>query len=255
MMSGQASASGWPERLPELPAIDHAQFGAVEQRTLPRHQQVAARFLERNWVRIPHVTHHDEACIDALEAHRNARAGADGRRPSLLPYLIRAAVASLQAFPKLNASLEPDGKTLTLKRYYHIGVAVSLEDGLVVPVLRDCDRKSLDALEAELADKAERARSKGLPIAEMQGGCFSISSLGGFGGTGFTPIINAPELAVMGVSRAQPRLRLIDGAPRETQILPLSLSYDHRVVNGADAARFTRHFAEQLEAPGGLDGD
>jgi len=156
----------------------------------------------------------------------------------------------LRALPRFNASLV--GDTLVMKRYFHIGVAVETPAGLVVPVIRDCDRKSIPELAAELADKAARARTKGLPMSEMSGGCFTISSLGGIGGTAFTPIINAPEVAILGVSRSAERLTLVDGQPRSHQVLPLSLSYDHRVVNGADAARFCRAIADALARPEGL---
>ena len=167
-----------------------------------------------------------------------------------MPLLIKAAVQALRALPRFNASLV--GDTLMLKRYFHIGIAVETPAGLVVPVIRDCDRKSIPELAAELADKAERARTRGLPMAEMSGGCFTISSLGGIGGTAFTPIINAPEVAILGVTRSAERLALVDGRVCSRRVLPLSLSYDHRVVNGADAARFCRAVADALAQPEGL---
>jgi len=234
----------WPASLPPMPVVDFAQFGAVEAVPLSRHQKMAASFLARNWAQIPHVTHHDEAGIDAAEALRQKQ------KTSLVPLIIKAAVQALRALPRFNASLV--GDTLVMKRYFHIGVAVETPAGLVVPVIRDCDRKSIPELAAELADKAARARTKGLPMSEMSGGCFTISSLGGIGGTAFTPIINAPEVAILGVSRSAERLTLVDGQPRSHQVLPLSLSYDHRVVNGADAARFCRAIADALARPEGL---
>ncbi|MHA7833723.1 MAG: 2-oxo acid dehydrogenase subunit E2 [Algiphilus sp.] len=255
MSSAAASKTHWLDRIPDLPDVDPSDFGPVETQSLPRRQQIAASFMARNWLRIPHVTHHDKACIDALEQQRAER-GSDGGKMSHLPFLIRAVVAALKAFPRFNASLDKNGTSLLVKRYFHIGVAVALDDGLVVPVIRDCDQKSLEALESEVADKAERARGKGLPMEEMVGGCFSISSLGSQGGTGFTPIINAPEVAILGVSRVQSELALdAQGSVVERAVLPLSLSYNHRVINGADAARFTRFLVEQLENPTALDAD
>jgi pyruvate dehydrogenase E2 component (dihydrolipoamide acetyltransferase) len=245
-----SAAPAWPASLPPMPVVDFAQFGAVEPVPLSRHQKLAASFLARNWAQIPHVTHHDEADIDAAEALRRRLADAQGGKLSLLPLLVKAVVHALQAWPRFNASLV--GDTLVLKRYFHIGVAVETPSGLVVPVLRDCDRKSIPEIAAELADKAERARTRGLPMAEMSGGCFTISSLGGIGGTAFTPIINAPEVAILGVTPAAERLALVDGQPRSRRVLPLSLSYDHRVVNGADAARFCRAIADALAQPEGL---
>jgi pyruvate dehydrogenase E2 component (dihydrolipoamide acetyltransferase) len=243
----------WPASLPPMPAVDFTEFGAVEQVPLSRHQKMAASFLSRNWAQIPHVTHHDEADIDAAEALRQRLAHEQGSKLSLVPLLIKAAVQALRALPRFNASLV--GDTLVLKRYFHIGVAVETPAGLVVPVIRDCDRKSIPQLAAELADKADRARTKGLPMAEMSGGCFTISSLGGIGGTAFTPIINAPEVAILGVTRSAERLSLLDGRPSSRRVLPLSLSYDHRVINGADAARFCRAVAGALARPEGLLND
>lgn len=253
MSSSATAAPHWLDRIPDLPDVDPADFGPVDSESLPRRQQIAASFMARNWLRIPHVTHHDKAGVDALDKLRAER-GNDGSRMSHLPFLIRAVVAALKAFPRFNASLDKDGTSLILKRYFHIGVAVALDDGLVVPVIRDCDQKSLEALEHELSDKAERARGKGLPMEEMVGGCFSISSLGRLGGTGFTPIINAPEVAILGISRSQTELVLdAQGAVVERATLPLSLSYDHRVINGADASRFMRFLVEQIENPAALD--
>ena len=249
-MPATPAAPAWPANLPPMPAVDFAQFGAVDAVPLSRHQKMAAAFLARNWAQIPHVTHHDEADIDAAEALRRRLADGQGSKPSLVPLLIKAAVQALRALPRFNASLV--GDTLVMKRYFHIGVAVETPAGLVVPVIRDCDRKSIAELAAELADKAERARTKGLPMAEMSGGCFTISSLGNIGGTAFTPIINAPEVAILGVSRSSERVSLVDGRACSRRVLPLSLSYDHRVVNGADAARFCRAVAAALEQPEGL---
>ncbi len=247
--AGPATAPAWPGNLPPMPQVDFAEYGAIETVDLSRTQKLVASFLARNWAQIPHVTHHDEADVDALEAMRQQLGAEQGVRFSIVPFLIKAVVRALQMFPRFNASLSANGDKLVLKRYHHIGVAVETPSGLVVPVLRDCDTKSIVELAAELTDKAERARTKGLPMREMSGGCFSISSLGAIGGTAFTPIINAPEVAILGVTRATERLVLVDGRVRSHKVLPLSLSYDHRVINGADAARFCRFVAEALEHP------
>jgi pyruvate dehydrogenase E2 component (dihydrolipoamide acetyltransferase) len=247
-----STASAWPGNLPPMPVVDHAQFGDVEAIDLTRTQKLVAAFLSRNWAQIPHVTHHDEAEVDAVENLRHELAKAQDLKLTLVPFLIKAVVRSLIAFPRFNASLAAGGDKLVLKRYFHIGVAVETPGGLVVPVIRDCDKKSIGQLAAELADKAQRARTKGLPMSEMSGGCFSISSLGAIGGTAFTPIINAPEVAILGVTRASERLVLEDGQVCSRRMLPLSLSYDHRVINGADAARFCRHIAQALADPATL---
>jgi pyruvate dehydrogenase E2 component (dihydrolipoamide acetyltransferase) len=243
--------AAWPAALPPMPVVDFAQYGEVETVPLARNQKLVASFLARNWAQIPHVTHHDDARADALEAYRKQAAKA-GVKLTPLPFLLKAAARALAAFPRFNASLAPDGNALVMKRYVHIGVAVETPNGLLVPVIRDCDSKTIFEIAAELADKTERARTKGLPMAEMSGGCFSVSSLGAIGGTGFTPIINAPEVAILGVTRTVERLALAGGEVVTTLAMPLSLSYDHRVINGADAARFVRFIADQLSAPENL---
>lgn len=245
----KSSAPTWPANLPPMPVIDFSQFGAVESLDLSRNQLYAGAFLGRNWAQIPHVTHHDEAFVDALHEHRRQQAEALGRKLTPLPFLIKALVNALKAFPQFNASLAPNGKQLVLKKYFHIGVAVETPQGLLVPVIRDADRKSIAELADELADKAQRARDKGLPISEMSGGSMTISSLGAIGGTGFTPIINAPELAILGITSEFERLLMVAGRVEVKHLLPLSLSYDHRVINGADAARFCRFLAAQLADP------
>jgi len=226
---------------PEAPYLP---FGEVELVKRTRFQKIAARTLATNAGTIPHVTHHDEVDVTDLEAYR--RSIPPEQRPSPLIYVIQAVVAALTAFPHFNSSLSADGETLILKKYVHIGVAVDGPLGLLVPVLRDCDRKELPVLAAELRDVTELARTKGLPMDKMSGGCFTISSLGGIGGTGFTPIINAPEVAILGITPTQtkPVWTGTEFVPR--QMLPLSLSYDHRVINGADAARFTRQIGASL---------
>lgn len=232
----------WPEE-------DLSAYGPVESRPIGRVQAIVGRVMHRNWSCIPHVTHHDDADITGFEQRRQAwnRAHPDRKR-TLLPALVKASVAALEQYPQFNVALSADGASLTQRRYFHIGIAVDVPNGLVVPVLRDCDTKSLDQIAAEIAQVSEKARTKGLSVAEMSGGCFTLSSLGHIGGTGFTPIINAPEVAILGICRAQPRYRPdAEGRPALRQLLPLSLSYDHRVINGADAARFVRALADWLE--------
>jgi len=235
---------------PTLPDIDFTRYGEIERQPLSRIQKISAGHLHRNWVGIPHVTQHDEADITDMEAFRVANAEdakAQGFKLTPLVFLIKAMVASLKNFPRFNASLDADGETLILKKYFNIGVAVDTPEGLVVPVIRDCERKGIMELAAELAEVSVRARDGKLKPQDIQGGCISISSLGGIGGTGFTPIINAPEVAILGVSRSrmQPVWNGSDFIPR--LMLPLSLSYDHRVIDGAAAARFTRFLASRLE--------
>ena len=219
-------------------------FGSFELAPRTRFQKVVARTMVANASTIPHVTHHDEVDASAIELHRNA--APEGERVSPLIYIVKAVVEALKTFPQFNASLSPDGETLLLKKYYHVGIAVDGPLGLLVPVLRDCDAKDPRELAAELKALASLARTKGLPMDKMQGGCFSISSLGGVGGTYFTPIINAPEVAILGVTgiRTQPAWNGAAFEPRP--VLPLSLSYDHRVINGADAARFVRCVGDNL---------
>lgn len=227
------------------PKVDFAKFGAIESRPLSRIQKLSGANLARNWAMIPHVTQNDDADITEMEAFRK-KLGEENKDTKVTPlvFLIKAAVAALKKFPNFNASL--DGDSLVLKQYFHIGIAVDTPDGLVVPVIRDADRKGLLELARELAEISARARDKKLSSADMQGGCFSISSLGGIGGTGFTPIINAPEVAILGVSRSAMK-PVWNGEDFEARLmLPLSLSYDHRVIDGAAAARFTAYLAQVL---------
>jgi pyruvate dehydrogenase E2 component (dihydrolipoamide acetyltransferase) len=234
---------------PESPEIDFAQYGPIETRPLSRIKKLSAANLHRNWVTIPHVTHHEEADITELEAFRQslkAEAERQDLRVTLLPFLIKAVVTTLKAFPNFNASLAPNGEELILKQYYHVGLAIDTPEGLVVPPVRDADRKGVFQLARELAELGERARGKKLRTPELQGGTFTISSLGGIGGTGFTPIINAPEVAILGVSKAQTKPGYRDGQIVPRLMLPLSLSFDHRVIDGADAARFCAYLAQVL---------
>ena len=255
VMSGAADAAaattgGLSFDFPELPKFDFSRYGETEIQPLSRIRKLSAGHLHRNWIGIPHVTQHDEADITDMEAFRKANmdeAAAQGFKLTPLVFLIKATVAALKKFPRFNASLDNDGESLVLKKYFNIGVAVDTPEGLVVPVILNCERKGIMELAAELAEISGRARDKKLKPQDIQGGCMSISSLGGIGGTAFTPIINAPEVAILGVSRSR-MAPVWDGADFQPRLmLPLSLSYDHRVIDGAEAARFTRYLASRLE--------
>jgi pyruvate dehydrogenase E2 component (dihydrolipoamide acetyltransferase) len=244
-----AAGGGLGFNLPPMPQVDFAKFGPVRMQPLSRIKKLSGANLHRNWLSIPHVTQHDEADITELEAFRKSQADEakkEGIRFTLLAFLIKAAVVALKQYPNFNASLAGDGENLVLKQYFHIGVAVDTPLGLVVPVIRDADTKGLLELAKELGAVSARMRDGKINPADLQGGCFSISSLGGLGGTLFTPIINAPEVAILGVGKSVTR-PVWDGkqfAPR--LMLPLSLSYDHRVIDGAAAARFNAHLAATL---------
>ena len=245
-VAGTSASIGGLNLLP-WPKIDFAKFGEIEEKPLSRIQKISGANLARNWAMIPHVTQNDDADITELEAFRK-KLGEENKDLKVTPlvFQIKAVVAALKAFPQFNASLDESGEKLILKKYFHIGIAVDTPDGLVVPVLRDCDKKGLLDLARELGELSKKAREKKLGPAEMSGGCFSISSLGGIGGTGFTPIVNAPDVAILGVSKAasKPVWNGKEFVPR--LILPLSLSYDHRVIDGALAARFASFLATQL---------
>ncbi len=241
------AASGGGLNLLPWPQVDFSKYGEIEEKPLSRIKKLSGANLARNWVMIPHVTQHELADITEMEAFRKQLA-AENKETKITPlvFLIKAVVAALKQYPQFNASLDASGEKLVLKKYFHIGIAVDTPDGLVVPVIRDCDRKGLLELALELGEISKKARDKKLSPADMSGGCFSISSLGGIGGTSFTPIINAPEVAILGVSRSsmQPVWNGNDFEPR--LMLPLSLSYDHRVIDGADAARFAAFLARVL---------
>ena len=225
------------------------QFGAVNVTALSKIQKVVAQRMHQSWSNIPHVTHNDEAIIDSLNQARQALTSRIGKKITPLPYLVKAAVYALKEHPVFNASLDSDAGTLIYKQYFNIGIAVNTPSGLMVPVIANADQKSIPAIADEIAEDAENARTKGLPMSKMVGGCFTISSLGSIGGTSFTPIINAPEVAIMGICKASEKpLRHNDEIAWQTA-LPLSLSYDHRVINGADAAAFCRTFADALANP------
>jgi len=247
--SGGAAGGGLAFSLPPLTPVDFSRFGPVEARPLSRIRKLSGAFLHRNWVSIPHITQQDEADITELEAFRksqSAEATSSGIKITVLGFLMKAVVVTLKQHPEFNASLSPDGESLILKQYFHIGVAVDTPNGLVVPVIRDVDKKGLLDLARELGAVSERMRAGKISPADLQGGCFSISSLGGIGGSYFTPIINAPEVAILGVGRAamKPVWNGTEFSPR--LMLPLSLSYDHRVIDGAQGARFIAFLAAVL---------
>ena len=232
-----------------MPDIDFSQFGEIEVKPLSKINKLTGKFLHRNWVTIPHVTQFNEADITSLEAFRkqsNKEYEKEGVKFTMLVFIMKAVAAGLKKYPRFNASLEPSGENLILKNYFNIGVAVDTPDGLVVPVVRDVDKKSLVEISKELREISVKARDKKLKPSDMQGGSMSISSLGGIGGTNFTPIVNAPEVAILGVSRAEMK-PVWNGSEFEPKLMcPLALSYDHRVVDGADGARFITYVSHLL---------
>ncbi|NOU06773.1 MAG: dihydrolipoyllysine-residue acetyltransferase [Hyphomicrobiaceae bacterium] len=250
--SGAVATSGGMG-IPEIPTVDFSKWGPIETKPMSRIKRISGPHLHRSWLNVPHVTHTDEADITEIEKYRKElddHAKADKKSPfrvSLLPFLMKASVATLKAFPDFNASLSPEKDALIYKKYYNIGVAVDTPDGLVVPVLKDVDRKGIHEISRELGEISEKARLGKLPATDMQGATFTISSLGGIGGVAFTPIVNAPEVAILGVVRSKmaPVWNGKEFAPR--LMLPLCLSYDHRVIDGASAARFTRQLSVALE--------
>ncbi len=248
-LSGGQSAAGGALALPSMPAVDFSKFGETEEVELNRIRKISGAHLHRSWITVPHVTQFDEADITELEAFRKAQKEAALKqdvRLTFMPFLIKACVAALQKFPEVNASLSGSGESLILKKYVHIGVAVDTPNGLVVPVLRDVDKKGVYDLARELMAISSKAREGKLAPGDMQGGCFTISSLGGIGGSQFTPIVNAPEVAILGVSRAamKPVWNGSDFEPR--LMMPFSLSYDHRVIDGAQGVRFTTYLGALL---------
>ncbi len=232
-----------------MPKIDFSQFGSVETKPLNKIKKLTGVNVHRSWVTVPHVTQFIEADITELESFRESQKNAAEKRGfKLTPliFIMKAVVAALKAFPQFNASLDPSGENLILKQYFHLGVAVDTPNGLVVPVVRNVDQKGVYELAEELARISKKAREKGLMPGDMQGGCFTISSLGGIGGTAFTPIVNAPEVAILGVSKAQIKPHYQNNTFVPRLMLPLSLSYDHRVIDGADGARFAVFLSDCL---------
>jgi len=232
-------------QVPALP--DFKRWGPVERQPLDGVRRKTAEQMSLAWSVVPHVTQHDQADVTDLEAFRRQQEG--GPKLTITAFALKAAAIALQQFPQFNASLDLAGGQLVLKRYYHLGIAVDTDRGLLVPVVRDVDRKTIYELAQELAAVAERARQKKLQVEEMRGGTFTITNLGGIGGTGFSPIVNYPEVAILGLSRNRLQAVVRDGQVVPRLLLPLSLSYDHRVIDGADAARFARRIAELLESP------
>ena len=241
--------------LPQAPVVDFSVFGKTEILPLSRIQKLSSKGLHRNWLLVPHVTQFDEADITELEAFRQKeKKSADEKGVKLTPlvFIMKAVVSALQEYPRVNSSLAQDGESLVMKHYFHIGVAVDTPDGLVVPVVRHVDQKDIFELARELGELSVKAREGKLKPADMQGGCFTISSLGGIGGTAFTPIVNVPEVAILGVSRSAMKPVYKDNAFVPRLMLPLSLSYDHRVIDGALGARFIVHLSKHLTNIGGI---
>jgi pyruvate dehydrogenase E2 component (dihydrolipoamide acetyltransferase) len=247
-----AAAAATGAGIPEIPAQDFSTFGPIDTAPLPRIKKVSGPFLHRSWLNVPHVTHNDEADITDLDGYRKeldtaAKNDRDPYRVTLLAFLVKACVAALKKFPEFNSSLSPEKDALILKHYYNIGIAVDTPGGLVVPVVKDADRKGIVELSREFMSTSAKARDGKLGPSDLAGGTFTISSLGGIGGTSFTPIVNAPEVAILGVVRS--KLSPVWNGTEFTarNMLPLSLSYDHRVIDGALAARFARHLCYLLE--------
>ncbi len=248
--SGAASAG-----MPKVAEVDYAKFGEVEVKPLSRIQRISGARLQASWINLPHVTQYDEADITDLEAVRAAlkdKAAREGVKLTPLVFIIKACIAALQKFPRFNASLDPSGENLVFKKYFHIGFAADTPNGLVVPVIRDADRSDIYQLARLLGEMSEKARAGKLKAAEMQGGSFTISSLGGIGGTAFTPIINAPEVAILGVAKSTQKPVYERGGFIPRLMLPLCLSYDHRVIDGAEAARFIVYLSKTLSEVKGL---
>ena len=246
------AGAGGAAPAPELP--DFTRWGQVEERPVSGIRRSTSQAMARAWTTIPHVTHFDLADVTELEASRKGfrKSHPDGPKVTMTVLVLKALVAALKAFPDFNSSFDPQRGVIHYKRYYHLGIAVDTEAGLLVPVVRDVDQKSIQALAKEVTELAGRARDRKLSLEDMRGGTFTVSNLGGIGGIGFTPIVNWPQVAILGVSRARKEYRPGPEGPELRLMMPLSLSYDHRVIDGASAARFTRHVAELLSDPGQL---
>ena len=244
-----APSTGGALQLPSMPAVDFSKFGEIEERELGRIKKLSGAHLHRSWLNVPHVTQFDEADITELEAFRKEQKDAASKadvKLTFMPFLMKAVCKALATYPQFNSSLSADGEKLILKKYVHIGVAVDTPNGLVVPVIRDVDKKGIFDLAADLGEISAKARAGKLAPGDMQGGCLSISSLGGIGGTQFTPIVNAPEVAILGISRAEMKPKWDGAAFSPRLIMPFSLSYDHRVIDGAEGVRFTTYLAQLL---------
>jgi len=251
LVSGTAGGAA----LPKVPEVDFSKFGAIEVKPLGRIQKISGPRLQASWLNVPHVWQMDEADITELEAARNrlkAKAAQEGIKLTPLAFILRACVKALQEFPTVNSSLDPAGQNLVLKKYIHLGFAADTPNGLMVPVIRDANRKDIYEIARDLATLSAKAREGKLSAAEMQGASFTVSSLGGIGGTSFTPIINAPEVAILGVARSSMKPVYQDGQFVPRLILPFTFAYDHRVIDGAAGARFTTFLAEKLADANGL---
>lgn len=249
IMSGEKLSNKGAFTTPEIPPVDFSKFGEVEQKPLTRIRRLTGQTLHRSWITIPHVTQFDEADITELEEFRKSKlksAEKEGVKLTLVTFLIKAVVVALQKFPEFNSSIEPSGENLIIKKYFHIGVAVNTKNGLLVPVLKDVDKKGLFEIAAEITELSNKAREGKISPKDLQGGCFTISSLGGIGGLHFTPIINAPEVAILGVSRAAMKPVYENGIFEPRLILPFALSYDHRVIDGVAGAQFTQFLSTIL---------
>ena len=249
IMSGEKLSNKGAFTTPEIPPVDFSKFGEVEQKPLTRIRRLTGQTLHRSWITIPHVTQFDEADITELEEFRKSKlksAEKEGVKLTLVTFLIKAAVVALQKFPEFNSSIEPSGENLIIKKYFHIGVAVNTKNGLLVPVLKDVDKKGLFEIATEITELSNKAREGKISPKDLQGGCFTISSLGGIGGLHFTPIINAPEVAILGVSRAAMKPVYENGIFEPRLILPFALSYDHRVIDGVAGAQFTQFLSTIL---------
>jgi pyruvate dehydrogenase E2 component (dihydrolipoamide acetyltransferase) len=243
IMSGEKLSNKGAFSVPEVPPVDFSKFGEVETKALSRIRRLTGQALHRSWITVPHVTQFDEADITELEAFRKSKlesAKAEGIRLTLVTFLVKAAVVALQKFPDFNSSIEPSGDNLIIKKYFNIGVAVNTENGLVVPVIRDVDKKGLFDIAREITELSNKAREGKILPKDLQGGCFTISSLGGIGGLQFTPIVNVPEVAILGVSRATMKPVYENGGFIPRLIMPFALSYDHRVIDGVAGAQFTQ---------------
>ncbi len=249
MLSGNKLGGSGSFGFPEIPPVDFSKFGQTEMQPLSRLKRLGGQALHRSWITVPHVTQFDEADISDLEEFRKSKlesAKAEGVKLTLVTFLVKAVVVALQKFPEFNSSITSDGENLVIKKYFHIGVAVNTKNGLVVPVIKDADKKGLFEIADEISQLSSKAQEGKLSPADMQGGCFTISSLGGIGGTAFTPIVNAPEVAILGVSRSAVKPVYENGAFVPRLIMPYALSYDHRVIDGVAAAKFTQFLSTIL---------